>query len=110
VHQVGAAPAVSGGGYWPGRDIATGLALNAQGGGYVLDGWGGITPFGGAVPLQGSAYWPGTRTARGIALGRSGLGGYIVDVTGGLHFFGRATPLVAAPFSGPLGRGLAVSA
>src|ERR1035437_2117415 len=59
---------------------------------YVLDGWGGLHPFGGAPAVSGTAYWQGWDIARGIALdpcaGQSG--GYVLDGWGGLHPFGGA--------------------
>src|ERR1035437_2364939 len=59
---------------------------------YVLDGWGGLHPFGGAPAVSGTAYWQGWDIARGIALdpcaGQSG--GYVLDGWGGLHPFGSA--------------------
>src|SRR6202035_2365019 len=35
-------------------------------GGYVLDGWGGIHPFGAALGTHGGMYWPFWDIARGI--------------------------------------------
>ena len=60
-------------------------------GGYVLDGWGGLTAFGGAaaLPANPSAYWPEWDIARGLAL-RSDGSGYVLDGYGGVHAFGNA--------------------
>jgi len=45
---------------WPDWDIARGIVLRSDDtGGYVLDGWEGIHPFGSAPVLDVSAYWPG---------------------------------------------------
>lgn len=58
---------------WPGWDIARDVAIQPSGeGGYVLDAWGGLHPFG----LDGKAgpptpYWPGRDVVRGAALVRA---------------------------------------
>ena len=61
-------------------------------GGYVLDGWGGIHPFGAALGTHGGMYWRGWDIARGIVLVPDGLGGasggYVLDGWGGMHPFG----------------------
>ena len=45
LHRFGSAPAVTGGAYWPGWDIARGVGVKTPGpGGWVLDGWGGLHP------------------------------------------------------------------
>lgn len=103
VYAVGDAPPLSNSSYWPGWDIARGLALNPDGaGGYVLDGWGGLHPFGNAQPVAGSGYWPGWDIARGIALLPSSTAaapaGYVMDAWGGLHPFGSAPPVADAPY------------
>ena len=73
---------------WPGWNIARGMALTPDGkGGYVLDGWGGVHPFGTAQPVNGN-FWPGWDIARGIALRADGKSGYVLDAWGGLHPFG----------------------
>jgi hypothetical protein len=59
--------------------------------GYVLDGYGGVWPFGGAPGIPQSAYWRGWDIARGIALTSTGSGGYVVDGYNGLHPIGDAT-------------------
>jgi hypothetical protein len=72
--------------YWNGWDIARSIALLGNGsGGYVLDGWGGIHPFGAANPMADSAYWPQWDVARGLAINYSGLSGVVVDALNGLH-------------------------
>ena len=73
-----------------GGGLGRGVAAAALGGGYELDGYGGIHPFGSAPPLAGTAYWPGWDIARGIALDASGGGGLVLDGFGGLHPFGGA--------------------
>ncbi len=96
--------------YWPGWDIARGVALVPNGsgrpssGGYVLDGFGGLHPFGmeGNVPPSDTIsgpYWLNWDIARGVALlpGAQPRGGFIVDAWGALHWFsiGPATPAPA---------------
>jgi hypothetical protein len=82
--------------YWPGWDIARGIALDPSGnGGLVLDGFGGMHPFGfQAAPRGRVPYWRGWDIARGIALTRDSTlarpKGYILDSFGGVHPFGGA--------------------
>jgi hypothetical protein len=93
-------PAARGASYWPGWDIARGVALLPdESGGYVLDGFGALHPFGAVgsapPPVVEGPYWPGWDIARGVALLPNGSGGYVVDGFGGLHPFrvrGRAAP------------------
>jgi hypothetical protein len=66
----------------------------AAGSGYVVDGWGGVHPFGGAPAVAVSAYWPGWDIARGVAVNGDGHSGWTLDGWGGLHPFGGA-PAVA---------------
>ena len=94
--------------YWPGWDIARGLALAPNGnGGYVLDGFGGIHRFRvgttrRAVAATGGPYWLGWDIARGIAVLPNGTGGYIVDGFGGIHPFAiGANPLPPATHGTP---------
>jgi uncharacterized protein YkwD len=103
VYAVGGAPALPNSSYWPGWDIARGLALNPDGsGGYVLDGWGGLHPFGGAAPVAPSGYWYGWDIARGITLlptsTASAPAGYVMDAWGGLHPFGGAPRVYDSPY------------
>jgi hypothetical protein len=60
----------------------------------VLDGFGGVHPFGGAPAVAVTAYWSGWDIARGIVLQSGGPGGYVLDGFGGVHPFGGA-PAVA---------------
>ena len=62
-------------------------------GGYVLDAFGGLHPYGGAPVLATTAYWQGWSIARGVALRADGAGGYVLDGFGGLHPFGDAPPI-----------------
>ncbi len=75
--------------------IARGIALRSTGaGGYILDGWGGVHPFGDAPAVSFPSYWPGWDITRGIGLRPDGVSGYVVDAFGGVHPFGGA-PAVA---------------
>ncbi len=112
LHRFGSAPAVTGGAYWPGWDIARGIGVNDSGpGGWVLDGWGGLHPFGGAPVVTGGAFFPGWDITRGIAVNDSGPGGWVLDGWGGIHPFGGA-PVVYGGASFPgwdIMRGIAVN-
>ena len=56
-------------------------------GGSVLDGWGGVHPFGHAhFATKPVAYWRGWDVARGIAVDGNGNGD-VIDAYGGLHPF-----------------------
>ncbi len=68
--------------------LVRGVAAAPEGGGYTLDAWGGLHPFGGAPPVRATGYWRGWDITRGIALDPSGAGGLVVDAFGGLHPFG----------------------
>ena len=57
--------------------------------GWVLDGFGGVHPWGGAPVVQQPGYWPGWDIARGISAAGGG-GGWVLDGFGGLHEFGTA--------------------
>ncbi|MEA2645646.1 MAG: hypothetical protein QOE92_729, partial [Chloroflexota bacterium] len=88
VHAFGAAAPAVASGYWPGWDIARGIAVCPGGaGGYTLDGWGGLHRFGNAPPVAdgGHAYWPGWNIARGVVLSAcsGGVAGYTLDGWGG---------------------------
>jgi hypothetical protein len=56
----------------------------------VLDGFGGVHPYGGAPELRTTAAWPGFDIARGVSVGTGGTG-VVLDGYGGL------APLGAAP-------------
>jgi len=58
--------------------------------GYVLDGYGGIHPFGGAPVLKTTKTWS-FDMARALVLQSTGAGGYVLDGWGGVHPFGTAT-------------------
>ena len=65
------------------------LAIN---GGLILDGYGGIHPFGG-VPgwnTTGAPYWGGWDIARDVVMQDNLQGGWTLDGYGGIHAFGNA--------------------
>src|SRR5439155_17813448 len=72
---------------------------NAPQGGLVLDGYGGLHPYGGGIStVTWSAYWSGWDIARDFAFLPNGSGGYVLDGYGGLHPFsvnGAAMPAAA---------------
>ena len=84
---------------WPDFDIARGLVLRSDdSGGYVLDGYGGLHPFGTAPAITSSVYWPGWDIARGLVLRSDDSGGYILDGYGGLHPFGTAPAITSSVY------------
>ena len=64
-------------------------------GGFTLDGYGGVHPWGSAIPVAQVAAWPAWDIARGLVVRRGVDGGYVLDGWGGIHAFG------AAPTAGP---------
>lgn len=82
---------------WP-YPTARAIASRAAGGGWVLDGSGGLHPFGGAPSLVGLGYWPGQDVTRGLALSADGTWGYVVDRFGGIHQVGRAPRITNGPY------------
>jgi uncharacterized protein YvpB len=80
--------------YWPGWDIARGVAVMPDGqGGWTLDGWGGIHPFGDAPHPAVGQYWRGWDIARAIVMNPDGRSGYVLDGWGGIHPVGGAPAL-----------------
>lgn len=76
---------------WPDWNIARGIAVAPGGeGGYTLDAYGGVHPFGNAPAVTVTGYWNGWDIARGIALRADGKSGYVLDGWGGAHPFGPA--------------------
>jgi uncharacterized protein YvpB len=65
--------------------------------GYVMDGWGGLHPWGGAPALGGTPYTPYSDVARGLEIhyGANGVpdGGWEMDRNGKLTAFGAAPTL-----------------
>jgi hypothetical protein len=88
--------------YWPNFDIARDVVLvpgttATAGSGYILDGWGGIHPFGTAPAVTNFAYFPNMDVAKRMFLFSDGKGGYVLDAWGGIHPFAvGSNPLPAA--------------
>ena len=89
-----ASPPLAMSAYWPGWRIARAVkaqpGANAPQSGFVLDGYGGLHPYGVAglteTPDGSSHYW-GFDIARDIAFMPDGTGGFVLDGYGGLHPF-----------------------
>jgi uncharacterized protein YvpB len=116
IHAFGDAAAIAAPSYWPRWDIARALVVTSHDAhgdlgaalgesspaiqGYVLDGFGGVHPFGGAPALPQSAYWGGWDVAAGIDVHLDGSGApdglAVLDDFGGLHYAG-GYPNVANP-------------
>ena len=78
------------------------VVARAGGGGWVLDGYGGVHPFGGAPAVTATGAWPGVDIARRIVLDDSGTRGWVLDGNGGMHRFAPVgTQLPPSP-SNPL--------
>ncbi len=112
---LGAPTGVIGNPFWPGWDIARGVAALPGGRGVVVDGWGGVHGFtfddgSGAPVAHGSPYWKGWDIARGIAVLPTGTGGYVLDGWGGVHAFaiGNA-PMPAAVTGVPYWKGFDIA-
>jgi subtilisin family serine protease len=60
---------------------------------YLLDGWGGLRPVGGAPLLTGGPYWSGWDIARDVATAPGLPGGYLLDGWGGVNRLGTAPAL-----------------
>jgi hypothetical protein len=77
---------------YPNQNLIRGIALTNGGkGGYTVDAYGGIHPFGNAAWYNvAGGYYPGWDIIRGIAVLPNDSGGYTVDAYGGLHQFGNA--------------------
>ncbi|HKR99707.1 MAG TPA: C39 family peptidase [Candidatus Dormibacteraeota bacterium] len=75
----------------PSRLQTASAANPLQTGGVVLDGWGGLHPFGGYnLDTTGAPYWPGYDIARALVVRNDGAGGWLLDGAGAVHAFGRA--------------------
>ncbi|MDQ6856922.1 MAG: glycosyl hydrolase family 18 protein [Candidatus Dormibacteraeota bacterium] len=71
---------------FPSWDMARGLTVEPSGrGGLVLDGWGGLHPFGDSAAPVSPTYWFGWDIARAVAALPGGVGGYVLDGWGGIH-------------------------
>ncbi len=83
--------------YWKGRDIARAVVAAPGGGGWTLDGWGGVHAWGGAPKPVSPTYWQGWDIARDLAVDASGKG-YVLDGFGGLHPVGSAPAVSGSPY------------
>ncbi len=86
---------------------------NASGpGGYAVDGYGGVHPWGSAPWVASGAYWPGWDIARGIVRQPGKNAGYVLDGFGGLTPFGGAAPVSITGYwpGRDLARGAAIRA
>jgi len=75
---------------------------NAPQSGAVLDGFGGLHPYGAPITIKTTAYWAGWDIARDFAFLPDGTGGFVLDGWGGLHPFrvnGNTAPLTAVGFA-----------
>jgi len=79
--------------YWHDWDIARGVMLqHVNSGGYVVNAWGGLHPFGGAPALMPRPpYGPGLAYVQGGALQGDDLGGVVIDARGTVFSFGTLT-------------------
>jgi hypothetical protein len=75
--------------YWPNWGIARSARTlpGAIDSGAVLDGYGGLHPYGAPITVKTSAYWSGWDIARDFAFLPDGTGGFVLDGYGGLHAF-----------------------
>jgi hypothetical protein len=71
--------------------------VNGVDSGYVLDGYGGVHPWGNAPQTYGFPYWSGWDIARAIVTYDNGTGGYVLDGFGGVHSFGGAPVVQSNP-------------
>jgi len=113
---LGAPSAITGNPYWPGWDIARGVAVLPGSRGLVVDAYGGSRGFtfddgGGTTPVaHGTPYWPGWDIVRGVAVLPSGTGGYELDGFGGLHPFSiGSAAMPAAPGGTPYWSGMDIA-
>src|SRR5258708_29927183 len=84
-------PPVESAAYWVGWKIARAAhnrpgAISPQSG-LILDGYGGLHPYGRPLLVNAPAYWSGWDIARAFAFLPDGSGGYVLDGYGGLHAF-----------------------
>jgi CHAP domain len=80
------------------RAAAAPVGLQGAGGpgGLVLDGYGGLHPWGSAAPVPQAVSWPRWDIARGVAVQTGAAGGYVLDGYGGVHPFGAAPPVTTS--------------
>jgi hypothetical protein len=67
--------------------------------GVVLDGWGGVHPFGNLTLNAANApYWKGWDIARSVSVLPDGSGGWTLDGWGGIHNWGAAPAIQTASY------------
>ncbi len=97
---------IKGSDYWPGWDIARGVAIMPDNSsGLTVDGFGGLHRFtigGGTAPgaVKGAEYWPGWDIVRAVAVLPNGKGGYLLDGFGGTHPFAFGNNTMPAAITG----------
>lgn len=101
-----ASPPLADSAYWVGWNIARAAhalpGATAPQSGLVLDGYGGLHPYGAGLSASGSTYWKGWDIARDFAFLPDGTGGYVLDGYGGLHPFAvGSNPLPPAASGSP---------
>lgn len=82
--------------YWKGWDIVRGVAGHDGFSGHMVDGWGGVHPFGVTKPMPAGPYWKGWDIVRGATIKNDK--GYLVDGWGGLHKLGSAPNPSGGPY------------
>jgi hypothetical protein len=105
VHPAGTSAAKTSGPYFASKLARAMVLLPGGGGGFVLDGWGGIHPWSApntVVQPTGSAYFKGFDIARDIVLtptsNAAASSGYTLDGWGGIHPFGGAPAITSGPY------------
>jgi hypothetical protein len=78
-------------------------------GGYAMDAWGGVFPFGDVERLRCHGLWPGVDIARDVALTPDDRWGYVLDTDGGLHRLGSAPWPEDSGCRGKVGRAVALA-
>ena len=98
-------PAITNAPYWHGWSIARDVALMPGSAasnvvGVVLDGFGGVHPFGNAGAVTSMAYWSGWDIARSVQFSPLSTAanpqGWVLDGYGGIHPFGGAAGVPGA--------------
>jgi hypothetical protein len=106
VHAAGTSANKAIGPYFSSKLARAMVLLPGGGGGFVLDGWGGVHPWstGSTAPVQpsGFSYFQGFDIARDIVLtptsNAAASSGYTLDGWGGVHPFGGAPAVTAASY------------
>ena len=94
---------------WPGKDVARALHVLIDGsGGWVLDAYGDLHPFGTTKPLDSGYHTPGIDSARALVVLDDQQSGYVLDKDGQVHAFGAAPKLTSNYDAKGLARGFDV--